>query len=194
MSIFTYTKNHTDMSAAKVFAIKESEKQIKSMMKTSIPLIAKRLQCLLVFKRNQITGISKRDVADEIGVNHNSIQTWRALYIRGGIQALTSHNKAGFKPSVITKEQEKVLKEQLHKPDNGMVGFKELLAWFNSRCGTDINYKTFHGFVVRKFNAKIKTARKSHIKKDTNKVEAFKKTSHKSVNKSSLKKKSNLKR
>ena len=182
------------MSSAKVFVIKESEKQIKSMMKVSIPLIAKRLHCLLVFKGNQITGISKRDVADELGVNHNSIQTWRSLYIRGGIQALTSHNKAGFKPSVITKEQEKVLKEQLHKPDNGMVGFTELLAWFNSRFGTDINYKTFHGFVVRKYNAKIKTARKSHIKKDTNKVEAFKKTSRKSVNKSSLKKKSNLKR
>ena len=182
------------MSAAKVFIIKESEKQIKSMMKGSIPLIAKRLHALLVFKRNQSTGISKRNVADEVGVNHNSIQTWRSLYISGGIQALTSHNKAGFKPSVITSEQEKVLKEQLHKPDNGMVGFTELLAWFNSQFGTDVNYKTFHGFVVRKYNAKVKTARKSHIKKDANKVEAFKKTSHKSVSKSSLKRKSNSKR
>ena len=69
-----------------------------------------------------------------------------------------------------------VLKEQLHKPDNGMVGFTELLAWFNSRCGTDINYKTFHGFVVRKFKAKIKVARKSHLKKDEEAVFAFKKT------------------
>lgn len=75
-----------------------------------------------------------------------------------------------------------------------MVGFTELLAWFNNRFATDINYKTFHGFVVRKYNAKLKTARKSHLNKDANKVEAFKKTSRKSVNKSSLKKKSNLKR
>ena len=182
------------MSQAKVFEIKESEQQIKSIMKGSIPLIAKRLHALLVFKRNQSSGISKRDVADEVGVNHNSIQTWRSLYIGGGIHALTSHNKAGFKPSVITSDQEKGLKEQLHKPDNGMVGFTELLAWFNSKFGTDINYKTFHGFVVRNYNAKLKTARKSHIKKDANKVEAFKKTSRKSVSKSSLKKKSNLKR
>ena len=182
------------MSAAKVFVIKESEKQIKSIMKGSIPLIAKRLHALLVFKRHQNAGISKRDVADEVGVNHNSIQTWRSLYISGGIQALTSHNKAGFKPSVITREQEKVLKEQLHKPDNGMVGFTELLAWFNRRFGTNINYKTFHGFVVRKYNAKIKTARKSHIKKDVTKVEAFKKTSRRSVSKLLLKRKSNSKR
>lgn len=181
------------MSQPKVFVIKESEKQIKSIMKVSIPLIAKRLHALLVFKRHQNTGISKRDVADEVGVNHNSIQTWRSLYISGGIEALTSHNKAGFKPSVITSEQEKALKEHLHKPDNGMVGFTELLAWFNSRFATDINYKTFHGFVVRKYNAKLKTARKSHINKDPNKVEAFKKTSRRSVNKSLLKNKSNSK-
>lgn len=194
MGIFVCIKKPHIMSAAKIFIIKESEKQIKSMFKGSIPLITKRLHALLVFKRNQIKGISKRDVAEQVGVNHNSIQTWRTLYINGGIQALTAHNKTGFRPSIITPEQEKVLKEQLHKPDNGMVGFTELLAWFNSRFETDINYKTFHGFVVRKFNAKIKTARKSHIKKEANKVEAFKKTLRKSVSKSSLKKKSNLKR
>ena len=182
------------MSAAKVFVIKETEKQIKAMMKESIPLIAKRLHALLVFKRSESTGISKRDLADEVGVNHNSIQTWRSLYIRGGIHALTAHNKAGFKPSVITNDQEKVLKEQLHKADNGMVGFTELLAWFNSRFQTDINYKTFHGFVVRKYHAKLKTARKSHIKKEAYKVEAFKKTSRRPVSKSLLKKKNNSKR
>ena len=182
------------MSSAKVFVIKESEKQIRSLMKGSIPLIAKRLHALLVFKRNESSGISKRDVADEVGVNHNSIQSWRSLYIHGGIRALASHNKAGFKPSIITSQQEKVLKEQLHKPDNGMVGFVELLAWFNKRFDTHVNYKTFHGFVVRKYQAKLKTARKSHVKKDANKVAAFKKTSRKSVSKSLLKKKNSSKR
>jgi hypothetical protein len=42
--------------------------------------------------------------------------------------------------------------------------------------------------VVRKFNAKIKVARKTHVKKDDLAVEAFKKTSNKSVKKSSPKK------
>ena len=69
-----------------------------------------------------------------------------------------------------------------------MVGFIELLDWFNKTFKTDINYKTFHGFVVRKFDAKIKVARKSHIKKDVQAVEAFKKTLSKSARKSSLKK------
>ena len=57
------------------------------------------------------------------------------------------------------------------------MGFVELQTWFNETFQTEINYKTFHGFVVRKFDAKIKTARKSHINKDSEAVEDLKKTS-----------------
>ena len=176
------------MASPKTFTIKESESELKKLIKTSPAMIAKRLQALLVFKRNQDTGISKRLVADEIGVNHNSVQTWRSVYIEGGIELLMSHSNIGYKPSKINDEQEQALKEKLNNPQNGIVGFIELLDWFNKTFKTDINYKTFHGFVVRKFDAKIKVARKAHIKKDVQAVEAFKKTFSKSVKKSSLKK------
>jgi transposase len=176
------------MSLPKTFKIKESEIEIKKLMKNSRPMIAKRLQALLVFKRNEDVGISKRLVSDAIGVNHNSVQAWRGLYIKGGIKMLMSHSNIGYKPSKINEEQEEAIKKQLENPHNGMVGFVELLDWFNKTFETTLNYKTFHGFVVRKFNAKIKVARKSHIKKDEQAVEAFKKTSNKSVKKLSPKK------
>lgn len=176
------------MSAPKTFKIKQSESELKKIMKNSTPMIAKRIHSLLVFKRNEATGISKRLVAAEIGVDHNSVQTWRTLYIQGGIKMLMSHSNIGYKPSKITDEQELALKEQLNNPLNGMAGFIELLDWFNKSFKTDLNYKTFHGFVVRKYKAKIKVARKSHIKKDAQAVETFKKTSSSSVKTLSLKK------
>jgi transposase len=182
------------MSSPKTFIIKESESEIKKLMKNSNTMIAKRLHALLIFKRNQGSGISKRLVADEIGVNHNSIQTWRSIYIKGGIKMLMSHSNTGYKPSKINDEQEQALKEKLNNPHNGIVGFIELLDWFDKTFQTNINYKTFHGFVVRKFNAKIKVARKSHIKKDVEAVEALKKTSVKSVKKSSQRKKAAIKK
>jgi len=182
------------MSAPKPFQIKESESEIKQLMKKSNSMIAKRLQALLVFKRNEDNGISKRLVSDEIGVNHNSVQTWRRLYIEGGIKLLMSHSNIGYKPSKINDDQEQALKKKLENPHNGMVGFIELLDWFNKTFETSINYKTFHGFVVRKFNAKIKVARKSHIEKDVQAVEAFKKTSVKSVKKSSQIETKNIKK
>ena len=182
------------MAAPKTFKIKESENEIKKLMKSSNAMIAKRLHALLVFKRNEESGISKRIVADEIGVNHNSVQTWRTLYIKGGIKMLISHSNIGYKPSKINDEQEQALKDQLNNPYNGIVGFIELLDWFNKTFQTNINYKTFHGFVVRKFKAKIKVARKSHIKKDEEIVVAFKKTSVKSVKKSFLKKQTGIRK
>ena len=93
------------MAAPKTFKIKQSESELKKLMKNSVPMIAKRLHALLIFKRNEEIGISKRLVAEEIGVNHNSVQTWRSLYIKGGITLLMSHAKTGYKPSKITDEQ-----------------------------------------------------------------------------------------
>lgn len=181
------------MSVPKQFPIKETENEIKNLIKSSTPMISRRFRALLIFKRNEKTGISKREVADEIGVNHNSIQTWRAAYISGGVEQLKLHANTGYKPSKIISNQAQALEEKLHDPSNGIVGFVELLDWFNKAFDTDINYKTFHGFVVRKFNAKIKVARKVHVKKDIEAGEHFKKTSIKSVKKSSQKTKKKIK-
>ena len=157
-------------------------------------MIGKRLQAILFFKRNEDAGISKRAVADEIGVNHNSVQTWRTAYIEGGVKSLMEHSNIGYKPSKITKKQGQALGKQLNNPTNGMVGFIELLNWFNEHFQTEINYKTFHGFVVRKFKAKIKVAPKVLIKKDQKAIENFKKTLLRATKTSSPPKKANTKK
>jgi hypothetical protein len=77
---------------------------------------------------------------------------------------------------------------QMHKVDNGFVGFVEFLDCFNVTFSNDVNYKTFHGFVVRKFGAKIKTARKVHVKNDKEAIGNFKKNSPNCVKKSTTKK------
>lgn len=169
------------MSNSKVFTIKESFEEIKKLQKKSIDIISKRLQVLLVFKRYELEGVSKRIVASEVGVNHNSVQAWRSLYIKGGIKELMHHNRKGFKPSKINSEQEAVLKDILHNPENGFVGYIELQTWFNETYNADIKYNTLRSFVLRKFKTKIKVARKYHAKKDQEAVDAFKKTSIKSV-------------
>jgi transposase len=181
------------MSIPKLFIIKETESEIKKLIKSSTRMLSKRFQALLIFKRYEKTGISKRQVANEIGVNHNSIQTWRSAYISGGVEQLKKHSNIGYKPCLIKGAEEKALGKKLNDPNNGIVGFVELLDWFNTSFNTDINYKTFHGIVVRKFKAKIKVARKSHVKKDEEAVDAFKKTLIKSAKKSSVKTKKKTK-
>jgi len=176
------------MAYSKTFKIKESVAEIKQLKKQSITIIAKRLDALLVFKEYEKEGISKRTVADIIGVNHNSIQTWRSLYISGGIKALMNHNNKGYKPSKINADQEKALKNIVNNPENGFVGYIELQTWFNETYKMSIEYNTFRTFIIRKFKTKIKVARKYHAKKDQDAVDSFKKTSIRSVKQSSMKK------
>jgi hypothetical protein len=182
------------MSYSKIFPIKESIADIKKLQRKSTAIISKRLTALLVFKRNEATGISKLLASKETGINQNSIQAWRSLYIKGGIEALTKHNNIGYKPSKINTEQEAELKKILHNPENGFVGYIELQVWFNETYNMEIEYNTFRNFIVRKFKSKIKVARKYHAKKDQEAVDTFKKTLIKSAKKSSKKKVKNTKK
>ena len=169
------------MATPKIIIVKETVAELKKIRKTLIPMLAKRVEALLLFKSHQKTGIAKRQAAQQLGVNQNSIQKWRSLYQQGGLEQLLQHGKVGFRPSVFTKEQQQALQQQMLKADNGFVGFIEFLDWFNATYKTTINYKTFHGYVVRKFSAKVKTARKVHVKKDPVAAEVFKKNSRPSV-------------
>ena len=52
-NIISYICKKNDMSAPKNFKIKQSESELKKLMKKSHPMIAKRIQALLIFKRNE---------------------------------------------------------------------------------------------------------------------------------------------
>lgn len=175
------------MSYSKNFPIKETITEIKLLQRKATPIVSKRLSVLLAFKRHELEGISKRSLAVETGFDPNSIQSWRNLYIKGGIEALMAHNNRGYKPNQISSSQESVLKAILHDPENGFVGYIELLSWFNETYKMEVKYHTFRSFIIRKFKSKIKVARKYHAKKNQEAVDTFKKTSIKSVKKLSKK-------
>lgn len=159
--------------------IKESVKELRSLQRGHCQLISKRIQVLIVIKQHQDTGgISKRDIAAMTGVNHNSVVSWRNMYLSEGIERLLRHGRIGFRTSLITKEEQLILEHKLKDPNNGLQGYRELLDWLNSQREAKIKYTTLYEFCRRNFATKIKVARKSHVKKDAEAVEAFKKTSH----------------
>jgi len=177
------------MSLPVIFPIKESAREIKKLMRNSIPFIVQRLKLLLVCKQYEATGISKRSLSDAVGVDPNSAHNWRMLYREGGIGALMSHQKKGFKPSVFSEDQQKAIAKKLHTAQNGLSGFVELQQWIEQHFDQTFNYKTVYAYTKRTFGAKIKVARKSHIKKDAEAGELLKKTSAVSVKTSGNKKK-----
>ena len=143
--------------------------------------MAPRVRMLIEIKRAQNAGISKRTLADLVGVNHNSIQTWRNLYLSGGVTLLMTHKKTGYKPTKISKQEHAAIDRKLRDPQNGIRGYTELMKWVEQEFQKSVSYNTLYKYCVREFGSSVKVARKSHIKKDAEAVEAFKKTSRRSA-------------
>lgn len=171
------------MASPKQIQIKESIIELRKLQKNSIPMIANRIRVLIELKKHETTGVSKRAVADIVGVNQNSVQTWRTMYISGGIDAILSYQKREGRPSVLTKEEHQKIEEKLKDPKNGLRGFTELQNWVEQEFKKVVLYNTLFKYSQRHFGAKVKVARKSHVKKDEKSVDTFKKTSVKSAKK-----------
>jgi transposase len=174
------------MALPKVIVIKETENEIKHLLKVSTPFIAQRLRVLLIFKQYESTGVSKREASLLAGVCPGSIQKWRTLYIEAGIEGLMKHNKIGYKPSVFTSIERERIAEKLNDPENGLRGYVELKEWIRKEFGKDILYRTVVNYCVTNFHSSVKVARKTHVNKDMNKVEVFKKTLDKFAKKSGM--------
>lgn len=170
------------MALPKRFTIKEDISRLrKELRSASNEMISKRLRALIVFKKHEGSGISVREAARLSGIDRGSALDWRNAYIAGGLQGLLAHEKKSNRSSVFEPHQREALREKLHDAQNGLRGYTELVAWFNDHFATEVKYHTMNQFVKRKYGALCKTARKSHVKKEAQAVEAFKKTSRPSA-------------
>ena len=88
------------------------------------------------------------------------------MYGTGGLVALLEYKRDGNKVSVIAGSNEKKILYKLSDPHNASGSFKELQQWVDENMINGINYHTLNKFVKRKYNAKIKVARKSYVSKD----------------------------
>ena len=167
------------MSKPKLIIVKETVKELKKLQTGKSSLLIKRLNMLIELRKNGLLGVSKRQLAKTIGVDPNTIQSWRTLYLTEGIDGMLKHGRIGFKPSVFTKQEHAKIENKLSKPKNTLRGYKQLMTWINTELDKKVKYTTVVEYSKRHFGTKIKVARKSHVKKDDEKGETFKKTSGK---------------
>jgi len=111
------------MASPKIIEIREEISDLKKKIKKVKPIFIPRLRMLIEIKKSENQAISKRNLAEIIGVNHNSIQKWRKIYEEGGIELLCSHKKIGFKTSVVKPEEHNALEKLLNDPYNGINGY-----------------------------------------------------------------------
>jgi len=166
------------MANALSLKVKESFKDLKVLLKKNPLHHSPKIRMLIEIKKSELP-LSKIDLAKMIGVNHNSIQTWRTKYINGGIGELLKDGRIGFKPSIIKPAIHKKIELELNKEDASFSSYKQLHLWVSKHLIKGVNYNSLRHYVKRHFGAKLKVPRKSHVRKDKKAVVAFKKTSRK---------------
>jgi transposase len=157
----------------KPIKVAESTEELRKLLKVSSLHLKPRIEMLILSKQGKAVG--KNELAQALGVNHNSVQTWRKKYEQGGIHALLQDKRGGNRPVVIDAKTDKAIALKLSDPLNAPRSFKELQQWVEEHYIAGINYQTLNKHVKRKYGARIKVARKSHVQKDKEAVEAFKK-------------------
>jgi transposase len=158
---------------AKILVIKEASDKLKQLQKQSPLHLQPRIQMLLLIKAGKAH--SKQELADALGVNHNSTQAWKTAYVKGGIELLLSDKRGGKKQSLITAKAHQKLQERLYNPKTGFRSFTEIQQWLQTEFDIEAHYQTVNKYVKRKFGARLKVSRKSHVRKDPAAEAVFKK-------------------
>ena len=158
---------------SKPITVTQSLAELKGLHKRSAAHLKPRIQMLILSKQSKACG--KYALSAALGVNHNSVQNWRKNYQQGGIERLLQDKRGGNRAAVIDQKTDKAIAARLSDGRNAPRSFKELQQWVGDNYIKDINYHTLNKHVKRKYGAKIKVARKSHVHKDEQAVEAFKK-------------------
>jgi transposase len=164
------------MAKALFIPVFEDKQALKKRLKTSKSWERPRLYMLLEMQRAGAAGITKAELMQRVGVCGQSINNWRKAYRLGGLSLLLSHKRTGFKPSVFSSREKAELGKLARNSQNGIVGYVELQRWVKERFDKEVKYITLVKFMQHNFKTKIKVARKSHIRKEPEAVEAFKKT------------------
>ena len=160
------------MAKALNVVVKESVKDLKSIQKQK-PSYYSRIQMLLLIKEGKF--VTKDALSEALQVSTQSVHIWRTKYNAGGIDRLLE-DKRGGKPAQITAPIHERLSTRLNSGKEGFKSFVEIQEWLQENFGIEMKYQALNKYIKRKFGARPKVARKSHIDKDENAAALFKKT------------------
>ena len=160
------------MAKALEIKVKESIVELRQLQKAQ-PSQRVRIQMLVLMKEGKQR--TKDGLAEALGVSNKSVQTWRTNYLKGGMALMLEDNRGGNKVAQITPVMSQRIEKRLSNPKEGFKSYVEAQQWINEHFGLNMGYQAVNKFLKRKFDTKLKVARKSHVDKDPADEAVFKK-------------------
>ena len=152
--------------------VKESLRELRKFQQ-QYPSRFKALQMLIAFKQQGM--VSKYTIAETIGSSQSSVGNWRSIYMSQGIEGLLKETRGGYKKAAITPKVHQALANRLNNPKQGFRSFIEVQQWLAAEFGIEMEYHAVNKYVKRKFGARLKVSRKSHVLKSPADEAVFKK-------------------
>lgn len=155
--------------------IKESIEELENLFKSqSKSKNIDRIQVLISIKEDQFT--TRQELSDFTKISRRSLERWLFDYRTGGLDKMLLPKKRKRKSNLISTEVHDALKKRVYDSEDGFLSYVEAQQWVESEFALNLKYNTIREYLMRHFKTKIKTPRKSHIKKDKNAVNGFLKT------------------
>lgn len=120
--------------------------------------------------------LSKDSLAEILGSSDKTIQVWRSNYIKGGVEQMIKDKRGVTRKAAISTAAHRALSSRLKNPKEGFRSFIEVQQWLTTEFGIEMNYHAVNKYVKRKFGARLKVSRKSHVLKTPADEAVFKKS------------------
>ncbi len=142
--------------------VPETEICLKKLQK-QYPSKIRLIAMLRLLKENG--NLTAKQLSIQTGASLKSIQGWRSKYLQGGPALLLEDKRGGYKKAAISPKVHAALAFRLNNAKEGFRSFIEVQHWLSTEFGIEMGYHAVNKYVKRKFGAKLKVSRKSHVLK-----------------------------
>ncbi len=116
---------------------------------------------------------TRQELANELHIHIRTLERWLVKYKAVGVRDFINIDKRNKKSAIITDQVHQLLDQKLHDEKDPLLGYADAHRWINEQTGIEITYHNLRYYLIRHFHSKLKTPRKSHVKKDVEAQAAF---------------------
>lgn len=164
------------MGRKRTFSVKESKSELlKHRARQKTLKGVKRIEAILCLLDDEPR--TYEEIGKHLQVDIRTLQRWIEEYKTEGIvsySALPTRNKQS---KIITPQLHQGLEERLNNASDPFASYVAAQQWVKEQYNIDIQYKWLRKYMIDNFGSKLKSPRKSHIRKDPAAVASFLKTS-----------------
>ena len=131
----------------------------------------KRIVCLLLIKSKKFK--TQQLLEEYLGVGRQAIVTWLSLYREGGIELIQLKPTRNKPSKIITTQIHNGLEKKVKDVTNPLLGYWDAQRWVKEEFDVEVGYHWLRVYMIKHFKTKLKSPRKSHIKKNPLAVAAF---------------------